>query len=100
MFYFRVEKKKKRVRKSNEKGKENGRPEENPVSDSEDSDVDEQEGGTRVAGIYFPPPPIQDVCIADENSGPRLIITHIVNYNFKSYAGRQVLGPFHKVSRY
>ncbi|CAH1399854.1 unnamed protein product [Nezara viridula] len=91
-----VEKKKKRARKSNEKGKENGRPEEKPVSDSEDSDVDDQEGGTRVAGIYFPPPPVQDVCIADENSGPRLIITHIVNYNFKSYAGRQVLGPFHK----
>uniref|UniRef100_H2Z794 Structural maintenance of chromosomes protein n=1 Tax=Ciona savignyi TaxID=51511 RepID=H2Z794_CIOSA len=27
---------------------------------------------------------------------PRLIITHIVNYNFKSYAGKKVLGPFHK----
>ncbi|XP_014288811.1 structural maintenance of chromosomes protein 4 [Halyomorpha halys] len=91
-----VEKKKKRARKSNEKGKENDRPGENPVSDSEDSDVDDQEGGTRVAGIYFPPPPVQDVCVAEENSGPRLIITHIVNYNFKSYAGRQVLGPFHK----
>uniref|UniRef100_H2Z7A0 Structural maintenance of chromosomes protein n=1 Tax=Ciona savignyi TaxID=51511 RepID=H2Z7A0_CIOSA len=26
----------------------------------------------------------------------RLIITHIVNYNFKSYAGKKVLGPFHK----
>ena len=28
----------------------------------------------------------------------RLMITHIVNENFKSYAGKQVLGPFHKVS--
>lgn len=27
----------------------------------------------------------------------RLIITHIENINFKSYAGKQVLGPFHKV---
>lgn len=26
----------------------------------------------------------------------RLIITHIENVNFKSYAGKQVLGPFHK----
>ena len=27
----------------------------------------------------------------------RLMITHIVNDFFKSYAGKQVLGPFHKV---
>ena len=27
----------------------------------------------------------------------RLMISKIVNYNFKSYAGTQVLGPFHKV---
>ena len=31
-----------------------------------------------------------------EANGPRLIITQIENFNFKSYAGRQVLGPFHK----
>jgi structural maintenance of chromosome 4 len=29
-------------------------------------------------------------------SGPRLVITHIENFYFKSYAGKQVLGPFHK----
>lgn len=28
---------------------------------------------------------------------PRLIIQQIVMENFKSYAGRQVIGPFHKV---
>ena len=28
----------------------------------------------------------------------RLMITKIVNENFKSYAGIQELGPFHKVS--
>ena len=28
-------------------------------------------------------------------TGPRLIISHIENENFKSYAGTQVLGPFH-----
>ena len=27
----------------------------------------------------------------------RLVITYIVNEFFKSYAGKQVLGPFHKV---
>jgi len=46
--------------------------------------------------IEVPPPP----CVfgAGAKGDPRLIITHIVNYNFKSYAGKQVLGPFHKVS--
>ena len=27
----------------------------------------------------------------------RLVISNIENINFKSYAGKQVLGPFHKV---
>lgn len=27
----------------------------------------------------------------------RLIVDHIVLENFKSYAGRQVIGPFHQV---
>ena len=35
---------------------------------------------------------------ATENSTARLMITKIVNENFKSYAGTQELGPFHKVS--
>lgn len=33
----------------------------------------------------------------DEN-GPRLVIYKIVNENFKSYAGIQAMGPFHKVN--
>ena len=28
----------------------------------------------------------------------RLMISRVVNENFKSYAGKQELGPFHKVS--
>lgn len=28
----------------------------------------------------------------------RLIVDHIVLENFKSYAGRQVIGPFHQVN--
>lgn len=32
-----------------------------------------------------------------EGDGPRLVITYIVNENFKSYAGVKKLGPFHKV---
>ncbi|KAJ2365926.1 Structural maintenance of chromosomes protein 4 [Coemansia sp. RSA 2610] len=33
---------------------------------------------------------------APEQSKPRLVITQMVLDNFKSYAGRQVIGPFHK----
>lgn len=38
---------------------------------------------------------------ADELAGPkpRLVITHLVLVNFKSYAGRQEVGPFHAVGR-
>uniref|UniRef100_A0A3B1IDX0 Structural maintenance of chromosomes protein 4 n=1 Tax=Astyanax mexicanus TaxID=7994 RepID=A0A3B1IDX0_ASTMX len=34
--------------------------------------------------------------MTNEPGAPRLMITHIVNRNFKSYAGEQILGPFHK----
>ena len=34
---------------------------------------------------------------AANEPSPRLIIQQIVMENFKSYAGRQVIGPFHKV---
>uniref|UniRef100_A0A4X2LC49 Structural maintenance of chromosomes protein 4 n=1 Tax=Vombatus ursinus TaxID=29139 RepID=A0A4X2LC49_VOMUR len=34
--------------------------------------------------------------MTNELGAPRLMITHIVNLNFKSYAGRKLLGPFHK----
>lgn len=34
--------------------------------------------------------------MTNEPGAPRLMITHIVNQNFKSYAGEKVLGPFHK----
>lgn len=60
----------------------------------EEEPSEDEEGGLRIGDIYVPPPP-KPVC-SSETSGPRLIITHIENENFKSYAGRQVLGPFHK----
>jgi len=45
--------------------------------------------------VQVPPPP--EAIMSFDGTGPRLMITHIVNENFKSYAGVQTLGPFHKV---
>ncbi|NXX89907.1 SMC4 protein, partial [Centropus bengalensis] len=46
-----------------------------------------------ILGSIPPPPP---PAMTNEVGAPRLMITHIVNQNFKSYAGEQTLGPFHK----
>lgn len=35
-----------------------------------------------------------------DGTGARLMITHIVNENFKSYYGRHIIGPFHKVRHF
>uniref|UniRef100_F7ADN1 Structural maintenance of chromosomes protein n=1 Tax=Ciona intestinalis TaxID=7719 RepID=F7ADN1_CIOIN len=59
-----------------------------PPEENKDEQLDLPEGIT-----VGPPPHV----FGQFGSGdPRLIITHIVNYNFKSYAGKRVLGPFHK----
>lgn len=52
------------------------------------------EGAIRFDDIYIPPPP--PAAFQANADGSRLIITHIVNENFKSYADVQELGPFHK----
>lgn len=35
----------------------------------------------------------------EKKNTPRLVMKKMVLNNFKSYAGRQVIGPFHKVSK-
>ena len=65
-----------------------------PLVEDEGEDDDDEVGGIRIGDIYIPPPPAP-ACTMEAN-GPRLVITHIDNINFKSYAGKQVLGPFHK----
>uniref|UniRef100_A0A8D0A5X9 Structural maintenance of chromosomes protein n=1 Tax=Sander lucioperca TaxID=283035 RepID=A0A8D0A5X9_SANLU len=78
-----------------------------PRDDSEDElDVPPQETNSNgqeeavdnrsleeILGSIPPPPP---PAMTNEPGAPRLMITHLVNRNFKSYAGEQILGPFHK----
>ena len=49
--------------------------------------------GLFIGDIFVPPPPSRSS--KEKDAGDRLIISHIVNDNFKSYSGTQVLGPFH-----
>ncbi|XP_039277022.1 structural maintenance of chromosomes protein 4 [Nilaparvata lugens] len=72
-------------------------PADNSSSSEGEDDVDEyfeDEGGIRVGDIYIPPAPPAACTV--ESTGPRLVITKIVAENFKSYFGKQSLGPFHQ----
>ena len=78
-----------------------------PVSLNNSMDVDEDTAGVVPAStqldidnltpISVPEPLPVAACGSDENG--RLIISHITNINFKSYAGTTILGPFQKVRR-
>lgn len=90
-------------KRGNEEPMEVDEPDQNQNGQNEDGDLngdidhisDDEEGGIRIGDIYIPPAP--KPALTFDATGPRLIITHIVNENFKSYAGMQSLGPFHKV---
>ncbi|XP_077541777.1 structural maintenance of chromosomes 4-like protein gluon [Haemaphysalis longicornis] len=66
----------------------------NGFAEDHDDELEEEEGGFRIDDIYVPPPPPAS-CTFDP-TGPRLMIYKIENINFKSYAGKRVIGPFHK----
>ncbi|XP_066476875.1 structural maintenance of chromosomes protein 4 isoform X1 [Tiliqua scincoides] len=63
-----------------------------PQQADSDGVVDNRSLEEILSSISPPPPP----AMTNEAGAPRLMITHIVNQNFKSYAGEQILGPFHK----
>lgn len=77
---------------------ENGGTQDCLINGDLDHISDDEEGGVRIGDIYIPPAP--KPALTFDATGPRMIITHIVNENFKSYAGIQTLGPFHKVIIY
>ncbi|XP_041125868.1 structural maintenance of chromosomes protein 4 [Polyodon spathula] len=64
----------------------------NATPNVKDESVDNRSLEEILNSIPPPPPP----AMTNEPGAPRLMITHIVNQNFKSYADEQVLGPFHK----
>ncbi|XP_023801422.1 structural maintenance of chromosomes protein 4-like isoform X2 [Cyanistes caeruleus] len=68
------------------------KPDKDPPQATSDEVVDNRSLEEILGSIPPPPPP----AMTSEPGAPRLMITHIVNQNFKSYAGEQTLGPFHK----
>lgn len=78
-----------------EKGKMNESEEERP--EQEEEEPEEDENVIRVGDIVIPLGQVGNT-VQSHNDQGRLIITDIVNENFKSYAGVQSLGPFHKVT--
>uniref|UniRef100_A0A4W5M812 Structural maintenance of chromosomes protein 4 n=1 Tax=Hucho hucho TaxID=62062 RepID=A0A4W5M812_9TELE len=68
-------------------------PEMNHPAPREGADAVDNRSLEEILGSIPPPPP---PAMTNEPGAPRLMITHIVNQNFKSYAGEQILGPFHK----
>ncbi|KFV61762.1 Structural maintenance of chromosomes protein 4, partial [Dryobates pubescens] len=71
---------------------DNRQPSEAPPQAVSDEVLDNRSLEEILGSIPPPPPP----AMANEPGAPRLMITHIVNQNFKSYAGKKTLGPFHK----
>lgn len=70
-------------------------PEANMEVNEENVLHEDEKGGIKVDDDIYIPPPLKVTNEVDVN-GPRLMITKIVNENFKSYGGTQVIGPFHK----
>jgi len=69
-----------------------------PRQSTRESVVEEEEEKSLFEPPSMPPPP-STASPPEEPSGPksRLMIHKMALVNFKSYAGRQVIGPFHKV---
>ncbi|XP_069390973.1 structural maintenance of chromosomes protein 4 [Paralichthys olivaceus] len=77
---------------TNSNGKEEAPPTTDPSHGEAAEAVDNRSLEEILGSIPPPPPP----AMTNEPGAPRLMITHLVNRNFKSYAGEQILGPFHK----
>uniref|UniRef100_A0A1A8IT34 Structural maintenance of chromosomes protein n=2 Tax=Nothobranchius kuhntae TaxID=321403 RepID=A0A1A8IT34_NOTKU len=77
---------------TNSNGQEEAPPTTDPCQEEAAETVDTRSLDEILGSIPPPPPP----AMTNEPGAQRLMITHLVNRNFKSYAGEQILGPFHK----
>lgn len=76
--------------------KSNGQEEAPPTIDPSHGEAAEAVDNRSLEEILSSIPPPPPPAMTNEPGAPRLMITHLVNRNFKSYAGEQILGPFHK----
>ncbi|KAK5972689.1 SMC hinge domain-containing protein [Trichostrongylus colubriformis] len=67
---------------------------ENEDSSEEENEFVEEFESEDLLRMVIPPRP--QPCMKPDGSGARLVIREIVATNFKSYYGRQRIGPFHK----
>ncbi|KAM4742923.1 structural maintenance of chromosomes protein 4 [Anableps anableps] len=74
----------------------NGQEEAPPTTDPSQGEATEAVDNRSLEEILDSIPPPPPPAMTNEPGAPRLMITHLVNRNFKSYAGEQILGPFHK----
>ncbi|KAM4589862.1 structural maintenance of chromosomes protein 4 isoform 1-T1 [Fundulus diaphanus] len=74
----------------------NGQKEAPPTTDPSQGEATEAVDSRSLEEILGSIPPPPPPAMTNEPGAPRLMITHLVNRNFKSYAGEQILGPFHK----
>ncbi|XP_029963747.1 structural maintenance of chromosomes protein 4 isoform X1 [Salarias fasciatus] len=74
----------------------NSQEEAPPTTDPSQGEVAEAADNRSLEEILGSIPPPPPPAMTNEPGAPRLMITHLVNRNFKSYAGEQILGPFHK----
>ncbi|XP_061575451.1 structural maintenance of chromosomes protein 4 [Cololabis saira] len=76
--------------------KSNGQEEAPPTTDATQGEAAEAVDNRSLEEILSSIPPPPPPAMTNEPGAPRLMITHLVNRNFKSYAGEEILGPFHK----
>ncbi|PAA62513.1 hypothetical protein BOX15_Mlig034484g1, partial [Macrostomum lignano] len=63
---------------------------------SDDERLETEQDLMNLAPLVIPPKPADLPMTGEEQGRARLMISQIVNRNFKSYAGERILGPFHQ----
>uniref|UniRef100_A0A0N5A5C9 Structural maintenance of chromosomes protein n=1 Tax=Parastrongyloides trichosuri TaxID=131310 RepID=A0A0N5A5C9_PARTI len=65
-----------------------------PINEIADISINTPDEEDELLNMEIGPPP--EPCMCADGSGQRLVISSIIVENFKSYYGKQVIGPLHK----